>query len=165
MLRGWILGISCALSLSLALHAETGAEGWLRYASLTESAASAYRGVPLQASSITHAARSERAAAELQKGLSSMLGASGDGVGESRWLLGSAKDLKAAAGWKSPNKLGEECFSVARGKGNNWLIAGGTDRGELYGVFYVLEQIGEQKPLQETTQCPSAPIRWVNQWD
>ncbi|HTJ30064.1 MAG TPA: hypothetical protein VL346_06175, partial [Acidobacteriaceae bacterium] len=46
-----------------------------------------------------------------------------------------------------------------------WLIAGGTDRGELYGVFYVLEQIGEQKPLQETTQCPSAPIRWVNQWD
>ncbi|HEY9125756.1 MAG TPA: alpha-glucuronidase family glycosyl hydrolase [Acidobacteriaceae bacterium] len=147
------------------MHAETGAAGWLRYAPLSGSATDDYQTVPHRARSLTHSVVAQKAAAELQSGLDSMLGAR-TGGGASRWLLGAAKDLAAGvSGWRPPNPLGEECFSLARGDKRDWILAGGTDRGALYGVFYVLEKIGEQKPLQPTTQCPSAPIRWVNEWD
>ena len=46
-----------------------------------------------------------------------------------------------------------------------WIIAGKDSRGELYGVFHLLEQIAQQNPFTDDTESPSAPIRWVNQWD
>jgi alpha-glucuronidase len=48
---------------------------------------------------------------------------------------------------------------------SHWVLAGGTDRGELYGVFHILEQIAQQKSLATDSEAPSSPIRWVNQWD
>ncbi len=46
-----------------------------------------------------------------------------------------------------------------------WIITGKDSRGELYGVFHLLEQIAQQNPFTDDTESPSAPIRWVNQWD
>ncbi len=45
------------------------------------------------------------------------------------------------------------------------MLAGGTDRGELYGVFRMLEQVAQQRPIAADSEAPSSPIRWVNQWD
>jgi alpha-glucuronidase len=112
----------------------------------------------------------KRAASELQHGLTSMLGGE-IGMGTPSyenfaWLLGTPKEI-AAKGmpWQLPASFGEECFQVARSGPKQWIIAGGSDHAELYGVFYVLEEIAEQKSLQPAMECPSAPIRWVNQWD
>jgi alpha-glucuronidase len=48
-----------------------------------------------------------------------------------------------------------------------WLIAGGSDRAVLYGTFFLLAQIAQQKNVMELDDLenPSAPIRWVSQWD
>jgi alpha-glucuronidase len=48
-----------------------------------------------------------------------------------------------------------------------WLIIGGTDRGVLYGTFSLLSRIAQQQDVQtlDDSQSPSAPIRWVSQWD
>ena len=42
-----------------------------------------------------------------------------------------------------------------------YVIAGGSPAGELYGVFHVLDLVGEQWPLIPDQEAPSAPVRWV----
>lgn len=57
--------------------------------------------------------------------------------------------------------------TVQRNGAKYWLIIGGGDRGVLYGTFALLAQIAEQKNVSaiDELQNPSAPIRWVSQWD
>ena len=47
------------------------------------------------------------------------------------------------------------------------VITSATDRGVLYGAFAFLRGIAEGKALADINQgsAPSAPVRWVNQWD
>jgi alpha-glucuronidase len=56
---------------------------------------------------------------------------------------------------------------VERKGAKYWLIVGGSDRGVLYGTFALLRQIAEKKNVTELDHLehPSAPIRWVSQWD
>jgi alpha-glucuronidase len=57
--------------------------------------------------------------------------------------------------------------TVQRNGAKYWLIIGGSDRGVLYGTFALLSQIAQQKKVDalDDLQNPSAPIRWVSQWD
>ncbi len=53
-------------------------------------------------------------------------------------------------------------------KGQNVLvITGATERAVLYGAFALLRKIaeGESTAALNEVQQPSAPVRWVNQWD
>ena len=164
-----------AFASSVALHAESGAEGWLRYAPLSPSAASAYSTLPDRVVLLSKSVIAKQAGAELKRGLDSMLGVSmqtdANTSVKPRWTLGTPEEIAAAARDRHHQaslgsaSLGKDCFDLAQDGSKGWIIAGGSDRAELYGVFYVLEQVAEQKPLSATTQCPSAPIRWVNQWD
>ncbi len=48
------------------------------------------------------------------------------------------------------------------------IVAGGTDRGVLYGVFALLSKIAQRRRTSrhlDEIQQPYAPIRWANQWD
>ena len=47
------------------------------------------------------------------------------------------------------------------------MITGATDRAVLYGAFALLRKIaqGESVSALNEVQVPSAPVRWVNQWD
>ncbi len=47
------------------------------------------------------------------------------------------------------------------------MVTGGDDRGVLYGVFALLSKIARHESLAniDETQQPSAPVRWVNDWD
>jgi alpha-glucuronidase len=68
------------------------------------------------------------------------------------------KDLRADGYWlKSTDLHGSESL----------IVAGTTDRGVLYGVFALLSKIARAETLHgiDEAQQPSAPIRWVNQWD
>jgi alpha-glucuronidase len=154
-------------------HAETGAEGWLRYAPLPAMAAQQYAQMPHHVTQLTDSPVGHNAAAELIRGVHSMLGSelqlSTTSPAEGAFLIGTPAEIQhLVPAWKAPANMAAECFSIAPLQEHGhatWIVVGGSDRGELYGVFHILEQIAQQKPLTEGSECPSSPIRWVNQWD
>src|SRR6202522_2740895 len=168
--------ILLALSLLKAapdLRAETGAEGWLRYAPLPLQVAQQYGALPLCIVTAGNSAVTLSAASELARGLHSMLGTnlkiSSTICGEDAFILGTPLEIRhLLPTWKEDSPIATECFSLSQFAAHGrhyWVISGGTDRGELYGIFRVLEQIAQQKPVVADKESPSSPIRWVNQWD
>jgi alpha-glucuronidase len=168
----------CLLALSFlstvpGVHAETGEEGWLRYAPLPARATQQYKTIPHRIVVTSQSAVVHSAANELARGLHSMLGENlqiaSTLPAEDAFILGTPAEIRQLVpDWKPPSTIAGEGFSLAKFAvqgHNDWVLAGGTDRGELYGVFHILEQIAQQKPLATDTEAPSSPIRWVNQWD
>ena len=161
------------LATACFAHGETGEEGWLRYAPLSQSAAQQYRNVPHLIVSSGQSPVARSAASELARGLHSMLGTSVQVAtnisGGDAFVVGTPEEVqKLLPGWLPASPIPAEGFAfshlAANGK-NYWIVAGGSDRGELYGVFHILAQVGQQKLLAPDVEAPSSPIRWVNQWD
>ncbi len=161
----------CAVLSSLltcALRAETGYEAWLRYAPAPES----YRAeVPAVVAAIGDAPAILSAQAELIRGLRGMLGrtlrAESGPPREDAIVLGTLADLQR---FHPGARLGPDGYLLQRvreGERQHILVAGGNDRGALYGAFALLRKIasGESIASLDETQEPYAPIRWVNQWD
>src|SRR5205823_8098356 len=90
---------------------------------------------------------------------------------ESAILLGTIDDLRRAAPQiKLDTTLAPDGFwlrTVRAGTTRYTVIAGGTDRGVLYGTFALLRKIAIGEPVAELDekQTPYAPIRWVNHWE
>ena len=153
--------------------AETGANGWLRYGPLPETARRQYAGMPGRVVSLDGSAIAQSAAGELRQGVSGMLdrdlAMAPNVIGADAIVLGTADEVHAALpAWSAPTALRDEGFSLAvvRAAGHTyWVVAGKDDRGELYGVFHLLELIAEERPFAGDTESPAAPIRWVDQWD
>lgn len=57
--------------------------------------------------------------------------------------------------------------TVQRKGSKYWLVIGADERGVLYGTFALLARGGQQKDIAnlDDSETPSAPIRWVSQWD
>jgi alpha-glucuronidase len=163
------------LALTPCAHAETGEEGWLRYAPLRPQAVQQYRNLPHVIVAPGRSALAHSAASELTRGLHSMLAANVQVSSElsatqgDTFILGTAAEIKRMLpGWNSPSVIPAEGFAFSRfaANGHNyWIVAGGTDQGVLYGVFHILERVGQEKPLAADAEAPSSPVRWVNQWD
>ncbi len=159
--------------LCTSMKAETGAEGWLRYARLPAQSAARYEAVPHLIVVLTDSDVAQHAGSELAHGLSSMLGTNtrvtSDLSARNAFVIGTpAEIVKVLPQWsdlRSPVTEGYAISHYLRGSRDAWIIAGGTDRGELYGVFHLLELVAQEKPIEPSTDFPSAPIRWVNQWD
>ncbi len=167
-----ILSLAALLATCLG-HAETGAEGWLRYSPLSAAERQQYAQMPNQIVTMDDSAISKSAAAELQRGLHQMLGhdlVSTQAVaGRDAIVIGTIDKIHAALpGWTAPSNLKDEGFAlhVLHASGHAyWIIAGKDSRGELYGVFHLLEQVAQLHPFTDDAESPLAPIRWVNQWD
>jgi len=168
------LPILAALLAAASLgRAETGANGWLRYSPLPEAARRQYAGMPGRVVSLAGSAIAQNAAGELERGVSAMLdrdlAPAPSVTGADAIVLGTGEEVHAALpAWSAPPALRDEGFSLAvlHTAGHTyWIVAGKDDRGELYGVFHLLEQIAEERPFAGDTESPAAPIRWVNQWD
>jgi alpha-glucuronidase len=161
------------LAMAPCLSAESGEAGWLRYAPLPPLIAEQYKTVPHTIVAPGKSAVAHSGASELARGLHSMLGGNfqtaAAASGQDSFVLGTPADIRRLLPtWKPAVALAPEGFSVSEfaASGHHyWIIAGGTDRGALYGVFRVLEQIAQQKFIAPGTESPSSPIRWVNQWD
>ncbi len=159
-----------ALVLSAAAQVERAA--WLRYAVLDGEAAKAYDRLPERLVVLGDGVVLKNAAQELSRGIEQMLGrsigtsaeVSGDTI-----VLGTLAQVRAAAKMHPPQELTGDGYWITRAKihGHRCIvIAGADERGVLYGVFGLLGKIarGESIPANDVQQ-PSAPIRWVNQWD
>ncbi len=170
--RAWVALVVVATA-SLA-YGESGAEGWLRYAPLSNGVAASYVTLPGQIVVLSDTPTDQAAAKELQRGLGSMLGRAftvshelpegGDAI-----VLANLATLSRAFGLAG-DKLPPESFTLGEkteGKTHRYIILGADPRGELYGVFHLLALVGAEKPLpaKPAAESPSSPIRWVNQWD
>jgi alpha-glucuronidase len=173
--------LMCSLAALLVLTgsgakatAEDGSAAWLRYASIPDVAR--YAVVP---SRIVMMAPSDRIAAmELQRGLSSILRRSftveplAPGMaGQSDVLIvgSSASGSQATVAGQDDFAVRGEGFRISLDKqgGHTKLsLVGGTPASELYAVFHLLEEIGAERPIPaEDREAPSAPVRWVDEWD
>src|SRR3984957_12120436 len=142
------------------LHAESGYDAWLRYQPLPAPVAQA--DVQALGDSITLLGSSEglvTARKELSRGLGRMLG-----------RVPRIETAKATASAGFDAKIPGDGFrikTVQQGSARYTIVAGGTERGSLYGVFALLRKIALEQPLDslDETEVPYAPIRWVNHWD
>ncbi|MGB6688718.1 MAG: alpha-glucuronidase family glycosyl hydrolase [Terracidiphilus sp.] len=150
-------------AFSNACLAEDGSAGWLRYARVANP--DSVR-VPSTIFIEGSSAVEQSAAAELQRGLSSMLARRFDVI------AGSPQPGKDSGGIVLRLDAGnatEDRFSIRySGKASaRWItIAGSTPEAELYGAFHLLEEIAaEHRIPAEETQAAAAPIRWTDEWD
>jgi alpha-glucuronidase len=165
-----VLGFLC---LAPGVRGETGEQGWLRYAALPPQVAQQYGTIPHHIVITSQSAVSRSAASELARGLQSMLGESlqisSTLPAADSFILGTSVEIRhLLPKWKPPSLIAPEGFSLSQfaDQGHRyWVLVGGTDRGELYGIFRMLEQVAQERPIAADTEIPSSPIRWVNQWD
>lgn len=163
---GWHkLGIAALLLGTAVARAEDGSQAWLRYAPV---AAEQYRDLPARIV-LAHDAPAERsAAAELQRGLSSMLGraftiAPDAGRGGAIVITSSTGQAQAQS------YLQQDEFSIDfqhAASGTRLTIRGNSPRAALYGAFRLLEEIGAEKaiPAHQAERAATA-IRWTDEWD
>jgi alpha-glucuronidase len=161
------------LAATVLSRAETGADGWLRYSPLSASERLQYALIPSQVVSLDGSAISKSATAELQRGLRQMLGhdfiSTPSVAGKDAIVIGTVGQIRSVLPtWTTAPNIKDEGFALRvlhAGAHNYWIIAGNDSRGELYGVFHLLEQIAQHNPFADDAESPSAPIRWINQWD
>ncbi|KAJ5251569.1 hypothetical protein N7489_001979 [Penicillium chrysogenum] len=152
--------------------AENGLNGWLRYASLPCSG-QCRSNLP---SSIVILNTTETspvyvAGTELQNGLKGVYGKRvqvkhNKCKASSSVVVGTVDQYREICGAaKGVPELEEDGFWLDT-KGKNVQILGQNERGALYGTFEYLSMLaqGNHSKVAYATN-PSAPIRWVNQWD
>ena len=164
-----------SLLLAGAGLAENGEEAWLRYARLDPGVASRYASLPAELVIVDHSAVLQSARTELLRGIRGMLGRTlrieGGAPTEAAIVAGTADQIRTLdAGFHPPGGLQADTYALisTQIKGRNALvITGATDRAVLYGVFALLRRIAEGETISalNEVQQPSAPVRWVNQWD
>ncbi|OKL61342.1 putative alpha-glucuronidase A [Talaromyces atroroseus] len=155
---------------------ESGIDGWLRYAPLSPEMASNFT----QYTSIIALGNDETspvltAAKELQDGLNKILKqranlsydlATSTDVADVI-VVGTIHNFSHAGGDVGHiPPLKEDGFWLDRSQNNSVQILGQNDRGALYGAFEFLMLLAQGKPCPfGYVSNPSAPIRWINQWD
>lgn len=156
--------------------AESGLDGWLRYAKLPNDRVKQYHNAlpnKIIAINATKGGPLETAAKELQRGLSGILGfdldvesANIDCSFTKAIVIATVDSYEASCGDlpASATSLEEDGFWMS--SGSNVKIFGQNERGALYGAFEYLSMLaqGNFSSVAYATN-PSAPIRWANQWD
>ena len=155
--------------------AGTGGDAWLRYATLGPEQARSYGTLPATAVRLATSELLLSAQKELVRGVRGMLGrtlrVTASLPDESVIVIGTVVQFRKvdATFWPSRDLTGDAyLLSSTRLHGYDaTLILGATDRGVLYGTFAFLSRIarGESVVSLNEFQAPSAPIRWINQWD
>jgi alpha-glucuronidase len=155
--------------LAATLHAETGANAWLRYAGLDEAASRQYRDViPGAITSLDNSPLEASARRELIRGIRGMLGRTlrvEAGVpAEGAIVLGTLAQVGPR--FSLAANLAPDGYWL-KTVNHSLIITAENDRGVLYGAFALLRKIalGESLNNLDERQAPAAPVRWVNQWD
>lgn len=152
---------------------ETGLDAWLRYAALPSEVGRSHKP---HSSILALDTREESpvnvAAKELQDGIRGIFGqhieitSSPVSLTGTSVIVGTVKAFASAGGsTEGISDLKEDGFWLST-KGEAVHILGQNERGALYGAFEYLSMLaqGNFSSVAYGTS-PSAPIRWVNQWD
>ncbi len=168
-----LLAIVCAIPV--AARAESGYDAWLRYAPITDPVVRARYSAFARVVILGDALVISTARDELVRGLRSMFGraldSSGAPSGDDAIVLGALERVREARPEAMlPASIRGDGFWLgtvtSRGR-TMTVVAGGSDRGVLYGAFALLRRIAlhEDVSALDDRQEPAAPIRWVNEWN
>ncbi|ETI25499.1 hypothetical protein G647_02272 [Cladophialophora carrionii CBS 160.54] len=154
--------------------AETGIDGWLRYAPVPNANTSS---LPKTIVSLNATSNGpvRAAAAELQQGLSGIFNHSLNVIYPTSYQLsdtassivvGTVAEYANAFGAAPKTPQLEDDGYFLNTTGSSVQILGRNERGALYGAFQYLSMLA-QGNFSEVAYAsnPDAPIRWVNQWD
>ena len=168
---GLVLGLCAAVAP--CARAEDGSAAWLRYAPLKNPAQ--YRTLPSRIAVVGDAPQALSAAAELQRGLGSMLGRSFTVVRLStsdmqpKDAIVIAPEANMPATGKNGWDVRDDAYRITTqhaGASESLRIVGNSPRAELYGTFHLLELVAAARPLPASDmETPAAPIRWTDEWD
>jgi alpha-glucuronidase len=173
LMRGAACGALIAIVSLIAVGAaygENGAEAWLRYSQIKDSAAS----LPSRVAVVGNSAIVRSAGSELVRALEGKPGKAvptGEIPSADAFVLGTWKDIHPLfpelTRVRVPSGDGFWLKTLRRKNAKYWLIIGASDRGVLYGMFSFLSRVARQEDVSafDDSQSPSAPIRWVSQWD
>jgi len=158
-----------------SLRGETGEAAWLRYARLDKAASDNYRSLPAVVVALGDSELLTSARDEWIRGVQGMLERTPriehNVPKEPAVLLGTLASLRAAlSSLQIPSGISGDGFWLSRQRIHDLdfiIVAGADDRGILYGTFALLSKISQQRNIAriDEVQQPSAPVRWVNQWD
>src|SRR5947207_10892791 len=163
-----LLWLALLMAICPMCAGETGAEAWLRYHDLKTTS------LPTLVAAVGNSNVVRIAANELVHALGTKPKAQGVAAqlpSRDALVLGTWKDLHALfpelPAARLPAGDGFWLKTVGSRGAKYWLIIGRTDRGALYGTFSLLSRIAQQKDVStlDDVQAPSAPIRWVSEWD
>lgn len=163
------IAISSLFSTNVAF-ADTGAEAWLRYALLQEGASS----FPNRVAMVGNSEIVRTAGSELVRALEGRPGKrvpTGELPNADAFVLGTWRDIHplfpSLNRGRVPSGDGFWLKTVRQHGAKYWLVIGASNRGVLYGTFSLLARIAQQQNVLtlDDSQSPSAPIRWVSQWD
>lgn len=147
---------------------------WQRYVPVEPAAVGAYRAVARAIVIGTSSPTLDTAAAELQTGLSGLLGVAvpeGKTAGDGAVVLGTPASSSPVAGLHLPlAPLGPEGYllrSVTLDGHTATFIAANTDVGVLYGVYAFLRLIQTRQPVSalDVSSAPKMPLRILDHWD
>jgi len=156
------------LAGGLALQAQTADQAWLRHGF--------YHGlppVPMRVRMLGQEPLEKTAVDELVRGINNLWGSSpmiGGSSTESAIVLGTVEEVRSAfPAVRLPAGLSPEAFWIAESDASGKrivLIAGGSERGVLYGAFALLRELATARWTPKTTisEGPAMPIRWVDEW-
>jgi alpha-glucuronidase len=174
-IRALAFALVYAFAGTLIVHAETGADAWLRYPPLGAEAPWEYKSLPRTTIALGKSEILTTAQKELVRGMQGMLGGrftlGSSPLNAPAIVLGALRQIRdIAPDFRSGERLQGDGFLLASGRITGFnciIIAGASDRGVLYGVFSFLSRIAQGKSITalHDLQQPSAPVRWVNQWD
>jgi alpha-glucuronidase len=162
------------LAVPAIARAETGREAWLRYPALSEAVRNQYRDIPEQIAIAGDSPILTAARRELIRGLNGTLARRFETANQthgSTIILGTTAALETIHAVGRPRqRLDDDGFwlSARRRRGVvKIVIAGGSARGALYGVFALLSKIVRRESIATLNEVhnPTAKIRWVDQWD
>jgi alpha-glucuronidase len=173
--HSWLIRCTCLFAIAAILRAETGANGWLRYALITDTATITQDAtLPPAVTALDRSPITLAAQHELIRGVRGMLGRTlreeEEWPKEDAFVVGTVTGMQHRfPGWTAP-KLRGSGFSLSNitQAGHHYiLISGADDRGVLYGTFRLLDKLARLENVSSVndTESPSAPVRWVNQWD
>jgi alpha-glucuronidase len=162
--------------LPAAAGAENGQAAWLRYARLDAAVAQrTAEGLPLAVVTFEDSAPVQKARDELAAGIRGMLGRDVRTLGkvppEGAIIAGTLGRVRQAMpGIPLAGILPADGYwlkTATIGGAKYLVIAGESDRGVLYGAFAGLRRLALGQPLTplDEKQGPSAPLRWVNEWN
>jgi alpha-glucuronidase len=152
-----------------SISAQTADQAWLRYAGPHRQNV-----IPLQVRALGDGALELSAADELQRGITGLSNKSlppgGSALGGST-IVGTTEEVRIAfPNLPVPTDLPPDGFWLgwnSKLTQSDLIVAGGDERGILYGAFVLLRlySTGQRlNPLNLRDQ-PAFPIRWVDEWD
>jgi alpha-glucuronidase len=172
-MRHYLFAIIVMVQLQFA-YAESSHEAWLRYAPVKSAARAKYASLPASVVILGDSAILNSAREEMIRGVRGMLGRTLRAEKElpeaSAIVMGTAASMKAASPSLVIPKIGKEGYWLTQTslRGIRRIVITAPDeRGVLYGVFAFLSKIAREQDiaLLNEVQQPSAPVRWVDQWD